>query len=680
MVFKMNKKYNTMNQFKKYIVALFVGLTVIFSSCTNDFLDEEPLSEVTPEQYLWEESQLAAYTIEQYTDIFPSHSNWSYGTFGEDGDTDNMASTDYADKYTPGMVKVPQTDGNWEFTNIYNINYYLETVVPRWEAGEISGTTVNIDHYVGEGYFLRAFEYFQKLKYFGDFPIITEVLADDMEILTEASKRYPQSEVTRFILEDLDKAIELMLDEPIDGSGNRLSKKAAQLFKSRVALYEATWLKYFSGTAFVPNGTGWPGADKDYNSGYQYQAGSIDAEIDWLFGEAMSAASAVADNVALVSNNGVLQQTTSDAVNPYPDMFGAEDMSGYSEVLLWRAYNDGLGFTHNVVNAAAGNNYGDGTTKGMVDAFLMSNGLPIYDAASGYQGDDYIADVRTDRDQRLWLFLKEPGQTNLIYNVGAGTHGIETEADPPSISGSGTSNYTTGYALRKGINYDGIHTDNGGAYTGAIVFRASEAYLNYIEACYEKNGSLDGTADSYWRALRARAGVDEDYTKTIAATIISEEAKGDWGAYSAGNLIDATLYNIRRERRCELMAEAHRESDLRRWRAMDQMVSTPYHIEGFKLWGSMQEWYKDEDGEWTISWGSATSTVSSPDISDYLRPYEITGGEMVYNGYEWHLAHYLEPIAAQQFLITSENNDVSTSPIYQNPGWSTTANLGPIDL
>lgn len=669
-----------MNQMKKYIVALFVGLTAIFSSCTNEFLDEEPLADITPEQYLWEESQLAAYTIEQYIDIFPSHSNWSYGTFGEDGNTDNMAATNYADKYTPGMVKVPQTGGNWEFTNIYNVNYYLETVVPRWEAGEISGTAENIDHYVGEGYFLRAFEYFEKVKAFGDFPIITEVLADDLEILTEASKRYPQSEVVRFILEDLDKAIELLQDDPIDGNGNRLSKYAALLFKSRVALYEATWLKYFSGTAYVPNGSGWPGADKDYNSGYQYQAGSIDAEIDWLLGEAMSAASAVADAIALVTNNGVLQQTTTDATNPYLDMFGDDDMSGYSEVLLWRAYDDGLGFTHNVVNTAAGNNSGNGTTKGMVDAFLMSNGLPIYDASSGYHGDDYISDVRTDRDQRLWLFLKEPGQTNLIFNLDAGTHGIQTEAEPPGIAGSGTSNYTTGYALRKGINYDGIHTDNGGAFTGAIVFRASEAYLNYIEACYEKNGSIDGTADTYWKALRARAGVDEDYTKTIAATIMTEEAKGDWGAYSAGELVDATLYNIRRERRCELMAEAHRESDLRRWRAMDQMITEPYHVEGFKLWGPMQEWYKDENGDFTIKWGTSTSTVSSPDLSDYLRPYEIVGGELVYNGYEWHMAHYLEPIAIQQFLITSEGNDVTTSPIYQNPDWPTEANLGPIGL
>ena len=64
--------------------------------------------------------------------------------------------------------------------------------------------------------------------------------------------------------------------------------------------------------------------------------------------------------------------------------------------------------------------------------------------------------------------------------------------------------------------------------SGSIVFRASEAYLNYIEACYIRKKSIDGDADKYWKALRTRAGVDTDYTKTIAATDMDKE-KSDWG-------------------------------------------------------------------------------------------------------------------------------------------------------
>jgi predicted NAD-dependent protein-ADP-ribosyltransferase YbiA (DUF1768 family) len=52
-----------------------------------------------------------------------------------------------------------------------------------------------------------------------------------------------------------------------------------------------------------------------------------------------------------------------------------------------------------------------------------------------------------------------------------------------------------------------------------------------MEASFEKNGNIDATSDQYWKALRRRAKVDEDYNKTIAATVMTEESKGDFGAY-----------------------------------------------------------------------------------------------------------------------------------------------------
>lgn len=109
-------------------------------------------------------------------------------------------------------------------------------------------------------HFLRALEYFNRYRKFGDYPIITEPLKDDMEILTEASKRSPRNEVARFILSELDKAAELMKDK--DMVKTRVNRDVALLMKSRVALFEGTWLKYFKGTAFVPNGDGWPGKPK----------------------------------------------------------------------------------------------------------------------------------------------------------------------------------------------------------------------------------------------------------------------------------------------------------------------------------------------------------------------------------------------------------------------------------
>ena len=655
-------------------------LAMFFTTACNDFLDHEPESTISPEQYLWDESQLGAYSVNLYQDMLPSHTQdgqaYTFGIFAKDANTDNMAvsGTSYTSKYVPGQWKVEQSGGDWNFENIYSCNYFINTVVPRWQAGEVSGSEENIKHYIGEMYFLRAWEYFIKVQIFGDFPIVKAVLPDNKAVLTEASKRAPSSEVVRFIVSDLDSAIMLMQPDSPDGAKNRLSRACAQLVKSRVTLYEATWLKYFKNTAFVPNGTDWPGTAKDYHAGYQYQAGSIDAEIQWLLQQSMAAAAEVAENFVLTENNGVLQQSVSDASNPYFNMFSDVDMSGYSEVLLWRRYDKGLNITHNVPVYAQYGGYGTGLTRGMVDGFLMANGLPVYDASSGYTGDDYISSVRQNRDGRLWLFLKEPGQTNILYPSDLDVITQPTEGAPDVTSGDNQKGYSTGYAIRKGLNYNAAYCINGSGYTGCVIYRATEAYLNYMEACYELNGSLDGKAKSYWQEIRQRAGVDPDFEKTIAATNMSEEAKGDWGAYSAGSLIAPTLYNIRRERRCELMAEGLREMDLKRWRAMDQMVTSPYHIEGFKLWGPMKNWYSPG----TLIYGSVSATVSSPDRSDYLRPYEITGKELGYNGYKWAMAHYLSPIAIQNFLITSENNDVSTSPIYQNPGWPTEANQGPV--
>jgi hypothetical protein len=162
---------------------------------------------------------------------------------------------------------------------------------------------------------------------------------------------------------------------------------------------------------------------------------------------------------------------------------------------------------------------------------------------------------------------------------------------------------------------------------------------------------------------------------------MSIESRGDWGAYSKGNLVDPVLFNIRRERRCELIAEGARHRDLCRWKSYDQVIN--YQIEGFNLWGgNMLDWYNNENGESIlISEGTpgVAPNVSSPENSDYLRPYQIVKeNNLVYNGYNWHKAHYLQPIAFEHFQLTSDG-DPTNSVIYQNPYWPITPNGAPLD-
>ncbi|MDR2805903.1 MAG: RagB/SusD family nutrient uptake outer membrane protein [Dysgonamonadaceae bacterium] len=671
------------NILKKQIYFALTALIALFASGCDDFLDREPLSEIPPEKYLWNDAQLSNYVTDNYQ-ILPTHGvgNYDWGTFRADRNTDVMTSYDMDNKYIPGQWKVGSSEGDWSFSRIQQINYFLETVIPRYEAGTLSGSLENCKHYIGEMYFLRAYEYFGKLKALGDFPIITKNYPNEMDVLIEAGKRAPRTEVARFILSDLDKAIEMLQISSPDGQKNRLSRYCAYLLKSRVALYEGTWLKYFKGTAFVPNGTGWPGATKEYNQNYRFQSGSIENEIQFFLGEAMTAAQSVADKIELIPNTWKETDKTYEK-NRYFTMFGDLNMSGYSDVLMWRKYDLGLGVANNVNLYEAGNNNQCGITKVMVESFLMQDGLPIY-ASPEYKGDDDFPAIKYNRDPRLRLFLKAPGQINWIESLTTGpghSSGCFKEEPWPKIAESGAEKkYNTGYTICKGLNYDFGQTANGGSSNGSIIFRATEAYLNYIEASYEKTGTLDAKADGYWKKIRTNAGMDADYTKTINATDMEKE-QNNWGAWSAGQKVNATLYNIRRERSVELMAEGLREQDIKRWRALDQLIDNYYHFEGFKLWGAaIKSHYRANE----LTYQGVLAKVSNPALGDYLRPYEVVSTSLSYPGAKWCMAHYLNPIASGHFLISAVGSDTSgapvdysKSPIYQNPGWGIEADSSP---
>ena len=241
-------------------------------------------------------------------------------------------------------------------------------------------------------------------------------------------------------------------------------------------------------------------------------------------------------------------------------------------------------------------------------------------------------------------------------------------------NGSNDWLYSTGYALRKGGTFDRSQCIVNGAANAACSFRATEALLIYMEAEYMLTKNLNaGHTLEYWRIVREAAGFTGtavDPQTTIAATDMQQE-KLDWGAYSAGQLLDdPILYNIRRERRCELMGEAKRWDDLIRWRALDQLMTEPYHIEGFHLWNSdMTHYYGFQPESYD---GSGNAVVSSPDLSEYLRPYEknMTANNLYRNGYTWHLAHYLQPLPTEEMRLTSPDQlSVDQSTLYQNPYW-----------
>ncbi|MGG5904306.1 RagB/SusD family nutrient uptake outer membrane protein [Sphingobacterium daejeonense] len=652
---------------------IFMGLAfgTLFSTSCNKYLDREPLSNITPGDYLNTEADLATYTLSQYS--FPTHSGWGIGTFANDNHTDNQLTSSYATRWVPGEWKVPTNGGEYDFSNIRQLNYFFEQVLPKWKENKISGATGSIEHYIGEAYFLRAYQYFNKVQALGDFPIVRSTMQDNLGQLVDASVRQPRNVVARFILADLDSAI-MLLKSPSPNQQNRINKNAALLFKSRVALHEATWLNYHKNSALVPGTSNWPG--KKSHPSFTLQ---IDNEIDFFLTEAMSASEQVADAVPLVSNTQ--DDGYNSSANPYFVMFGDMDLNKYSEVLLWRSYSTVQNVSHNVNHYLNTNGGNTGYSRGLVENFTMANGLPIYASGSGYKGDDSISTVKADRDNRLQIFMKGPRE--LRFTDRNNTDGSPILEGYPDITGQAEVRYVTGYALKKGLSYLNGQAEGSAGITGSIVFRAVEAYLNYIEASYLKNKSINGKAADYWSRIRERAGVNPDFNVTIANTNMAEEAKRDLGAYSNGVVLnDKILYNIRRERRLELMAEGFRFGDLKRWRSLDQLKNNPLILEGIKVWGPMEKWFVNEAGSVLIQPNTPgkTANVSSKAESPYLRPYRInlSSNNLVLNGYKWTEAHYLSPIAFNHFSITSSDGTPQNSTLYQNPGWPIIADQGAI--
>lgn len=650
------------------IFALSTLLIGGLSGC-NDFLDREPLDKVTPTDFFSSTQDLAAYTVKQYS-FNTVTGNYGINLFGQDNNTDNQAGTGFPSFWIKGQTKVSSAEGNgqYKWENIRACNYFFDNVLPKYEAGEITGSSDQIKHYIGEMYVIRAYNYFTKLVKYGDLPIIETALQDNKDELLAASVRRPRHKVARFIIGDLVKAEELLM-ESAPGGKNRISRDVAYLLHARVALFEATWEKYHRGTAFVPGGKGWPGKDAE---GYD-----ADTEINFFLDEAIRTSKLIGDKVVgnLVENKDTREGMNNSlaSINPYYTMFCDENMEGYSEILMWKRFDKGQGVVNNLQMELTRNGGGSGWTRGMVNSFLMRNGLPVYANNSGYSEEwekQGVNKTLEGRDSRISIFTKMPDDVNFYK-----TDGTPDLCKIDFIFGDAQSLATTGFMVKKGKHYSPVMAqDHDAGTSGGIVFRATEAMLIYMEASYEKNRRVDETSDKYWRALRRRAKVNEDYNVTIAATQMAKEAEGDWGAYSKGVLIDETLYNIRRERRNELCAEAYRWDDLKRWRSMDQMANLPYRVEGMLYWGSV---YEQQLKDKCIV-DPKEGNMSSKELGNYILPYEkVTENNSIarQHGFLFETANYLTPISMATFRQTATNpSDFSTSVVYQNPGWDYQAN------
>lgn len=608
-------------------ILLTIPFVLLGLASCDAYLDNEPMDFADETAYFKTPADLRL-SVNAFYDILPKMQINYQGVHSEDNNSDNQIGAQPSSLFYPGEKRTPlQSQSEWKFTNLRGINYFLTTAEAKFAAGEIKGNEEHARNYIGEGYFFRAYDYFRLLRNYGDLPILTEMLPDDPQQLAALAERKDRKEVVTFMLADLDRAIERLPETPLESG--RVSRDAALLLKARVALYEATWQRYHAGTCFAP--------------------GSSDAFVKGLLDEAIKASAQVAD----------ARQLDKDYITMFNRL---DEFSANDEVILARYYKPNV-ITHSASNYLGRTGAGTGLTRALVNSFLTTNGLPIYaDGNDQYLGDVNLESELANRDRRLAESVKCPhyetkkdDQGNTVYD--ADGNAVKVLVDRPHVNESGNQGTPTGYEIKKWVSTVPGQDEYTMGTTATPIFRAAEAYLIYLEAYYERHHSLDDRCDRYWRALRTRAGVDPDYTKTIAATDLARE--NDLAVWSHGKEVDKTLYNIRRERRCEFVAEGMRLDDLKRWRALDKMVD--YQPEGINFWAETYTLYKASE--------RSEGIVSQSGISTYLHPLQKNATIVCYQGYNFPKQHYLEPIPVTEFTLCTDAN--GTCLLKQNPGWPT---------
>ena len=235
----MKNIYNKIKATHKGLLVLPLTLVALFSC--DDFLDREPLDEVSQATFWRTPEQLDDYIVGKYEWLPGSLTDWGMGYYIDDQNSDNMVIGLNHPTWMNGENNTtPTSGGEWKWGPIREINMFFDNYVlcesPFSEYG----------HTYGEACFLKALKYHELVRKFGDVPWYSSVISDtDEEALNKA--RDPRSLVVDSIMNLMDQAVD-HLKLRADVGVNRLNKETALILKSRIALFEATWAKYHAGT------------------------------------------------------------------------------------------------------------------------------------------------------------------------------------------------------------------------------------------------------------------------------------------------------------------------------------------------------------------------------------------------------------------------------------------------
>ncbi len=586
-----------------FSLLLFAGLGM---GCSDDFLERPPLDRIEDNPEFWNSEQnIRNYAVGMYDTFFEGYSSgWARSEFWS-GTNIGEWTDDFAQESANFFTKnAPSRSSLWSFENTRRINL----LIARVQDSELEEEAKN--HWLGVGRFFRAMEYARLVSLFGDVPWYEQVLKDDQKDLLY-KPRDPRTFVMDKVLDDLNFANGHIRLNDGDVKGLSVNRYVSQAFTSRIMLFEGTWQKY-----------------RENNDEY-----------------AVKYLQAARTSALQVMDNGGYQLATS-----FKSLTNSLDLAGNPEIIIYRIYLLGV-LGHSVMSYQIEQAQGSSPSKSLIDTYLSDNGLPINQPENDqYLGDQWFFDEIANRDPRLYAN---------IDTVSLRLKGVEGLW---AISG-----YAGDRFVNESVRFSAEGLSNTNA-TDAPVMKLNEVLLNYLEASAELDelgqySLTQSDLDLSINMLRTRESVslptvtlNGNHFSVNGVNVDAPDREGD---------VSPILWEIRRERRVELVFEGLRFHDLRRWSKLEysDMVLNPEVNRGAWLdKPRFVAWYNAEvqpDENLTVE-DLSSITLDREGGAGYILP--IVSSE---NMRQYSDKDYLFPLPTDQIKLYEDHGATLT----QNPGW-----------
>ena len=596
---------------KKIFLISLMALGMV--SC-DDFLTKDPLASFQDDDFWCNENNVRGYAMGYYAARFPGYGS---GDSGGVMSQRQALNDDFTNTTLSGFASAPVVKGgSWgsHMTNIRCDNIFVDRVerVKDWSEEAAN-------HWRGIARFFRAYDYIQFVNAYKNVPYY------DHELTVESNDLFRKQDdvfyVMDKILEDYDFASKnvLISDTKTGPNGQVITKDVVDAFMSRHMLLMGTKLKYAPATT----------------------SGQMESVAKYL--------QAAKDAAWRVMSSNRYKLCPS-----FHDLFSTLDINQTAtvkqEMILWRQYETSQ-VTHAIMTYDRSMTVqGHSGTKDLINSYLCLNGMPIKTTTGvnpQFKGDKTATNEMTNRDPRLNQTFEND------YYVEYGEY--------PGYAKSG---YKRWLFLNK-QHEDDLESTQSFNVTDAPIIRLGEVMMNYIEAAAEletmgKYTVTQDDIDATINQLRTRASFGGKLAKLqivggqpAVGGVVFDDADRDQD-------VPALLWEIRRERRVELVYQGFRLNDLKRWRKINYLNSDLYPKKVIGCWLEKNDQYKghilcDENGIVTSNAGSAKGAGY---LKVSMTPRNADNGYVLDRNY-W------ECVPLYEIDYYRRNG----SHLEQNPGW-----------